>query len=505
MSSKEMTAGRGLAPGGTAVSVGEVSIFGHGLGTRANVKFFVDASDVGVDGGDADIEAIGDFLVEVTAGEQFEDFLFARGQLVVAGGGGGGGLAERLDDFTGDVAGHGRASAVHVFEGREEFLSRSLFQQVASGTGGEGAVDVIGVLVDGEHDELGVGKCGFEAFDSFDSAHAGQIDVHEDDVGLFIGQEANGAFGVTPFAGEAEARGTRDPSRQDFACLGVVLDDGDCDGHVRVTGSFACGLVLLAAWGIPALLATHGQFFVVGIGRHVIERSFGILDSHGLSGVLGYLALLPFYLLTFFFSFFPWALKFPAALRSWWPRRLSDDLGWYLLAQATVVFATFSLVRTRLPHYTLPAFPCLALWLALQLDHPAATAQIFRSVGAMILLTLLLTLGAAPFASRHIVTAQLARQLRPVLKPRSQVAVLGLSEPSLVWELRGLTTNFLSYFPVARLSSEFQRQPPWCIILPTDTLQSHTDLIPTNATLIRAVGVETAGFHRWDLTAVILP
>jgi len=269
--------------------------------------------------------------------------------------------------------------------------------------------------------------------------------------------------------------------------------------------AFACGLVLLAAWGIPALLATHGQFFVVGIGRHVIERSFGILDSHGLSGVLGYLALLPFYLLTFFFSFFPWALKFPAALRSWWPRRLSDDLGWYLLAQATVVFATFSLVRTRLPHYTLPAFPCLALWLALQLDHPAATAQIFRSVGAMILLTLLLTLGAAPFASRHIVTAQLARQLRPVLKPRSQVAVLGLSEPSLVWELRGLTTNFLSYFPVARLSSEFQRQPPWCIILPTDTLQSHTDLIPTNATLIRAVGVETAGFHRWDLTAVILP
>ncbi len=37
------------------------------------------------------------------------------------------------------------------------------------------------------------------------------------------------------------------------------------------------------------------------------------------------------------------------------------------MIQALIVFAVFSCVRTKLPHYTMPAFPCIALWLALQL------------------------------------------------------------------------------------------------------------------------------------------
>ena len=39
---------------------------------------------------------------------------------------------------------------------------------------------------------------------------------------------------------------------------------------------------LAALWGIPALAQTNGQFFTVGIGEHVVRRSTGIIDSHGL-------------------------------------------------------------------------------------------------------------------------------------------------------------------------------------------------------------------------------
>ncbi len=60
----------------------------------------------------------------------------------------------------------------------------------------------------------------------------------------------------------------------------------------------AAGLVAL--WGIPALMQTHGAYFKIGMGEHVFHRSTGIIDSHGLKGLGGFVALLPLYFLTFF-------------------------------------------------------------------------------------------------------------------------------------------------------------------------------------------------------------
>jgi 4-amino-4-deoxy-L-arabinose transferase-like glycosyltransferase len=49
--------------------------------------------------------------------------------------------------------------------------------------------------------------------------------------------------------------------------------------------TFGRGLLLMlsivALWGIPALIQTHGQFFVVGIGRHVIGRSLATMEGNG--------------------------------------------------------------------------------------------------------------------------------------------------------------------------------------------------------------------------------
>src|SRR5437870_2278945 len=132
-------------------------------------------------------------------------------------------------------------------------------------------------------------------------------------------------------------------------------------------------LALVALWGIPALIQTRGEFFTVGIGRHVIRRSFATMEGHGANSPAMYLLLLPFYFVTVFVSFFPWSIKLP-----WLARRLRRErkagvnapgyseklIDNYLVTGIAIIFIIFTLIKTKLPHYTLPAFPLLALLLA---------------------------------------------------------------------------------------------------------------------------------------------
>ena len=101
-----------------------LSQLGHSLSAGADVKFFVDAADISIDSRQADVEAIGDFLVEITASQQVQHLSLARGELRA----GRGHLAERLNDLSGDVAGHRGAAVVHVFEGLQQFLAGSLLE-----------------------------------------------------------------------------------------------------------------------------------------------------------------------------------------------------------------------------------------------------------------------------------------------------------------------------------------------------------------------------------------
>src|ERR1039457_2882791 len=57
--------------------VGNVHEPGDGLRTRANVQFLVDAADMRVDCRHADVQQVGDFLVEVPASEQLQNFPLA--------------------------------------------------------------------------------------------------------------------------------------------------------------------------------------------------------------------------------------------------------------------------------------------------------------------------------------------------------------------------------------------------------------------------------------------
>src|SRR5207302_10837239 len=65
--------------------------------------------------------------------------------------------------------------------------------------------------------------------------------------------------------------------------------------HFKFVRGLLLMLVLICLWGIPALIRTHGEFFRVGIGKHVFERSVATMEGHGASSLWMYLALLPFY------------------------------------------------------------------------------------------------------------------------------------------------------------------------------------------------------------------
>lgn len=267
------------------------------------------------------------------------------------------------------------------------------------------------------------------------------------------------------------------------------------------------GLVLAsalsAAWGIPAIQQTHGQYLAVGMGEHVVFRSVGIIDGHGLKGMLGFIATFPLYFLTFFVSFFPWCTRVPGKLHHWWPTRSRDALGWYLLLQALIVFLVFSCVRTKLPHYTMPAFPCIALWLAMQLGREGdAFAWLTPRLVAMSVAVLVITIGFCSFARPYLLTENLWEKLQPSIKPETKIGCFGYTEPSLVWKFRSVTTNYVTLSGVDQAAAFLTNPPPFILVLPTANL---TNLPATDGTLIQAHGIDMVKVKNWNLTAIVRP
>jgi hypothetical protein len=58
-----------------------------GLGAVVEVEFGVDSGGMGLDGGVADVEVVGDVGVREAAGDEVEDFEFAWGEVGERGGG----------------------------------------------------------------------------------------------------------------------------------------------------------------------------------------------------------------------------------------------------------------------------------------------------------------------------------------------------------------------------------------------------------------------------------
>jgi 4-amino-4-deoxy-L-arabinose transferase-like glycosyltransferase len=285
-------------------------------------------------------------------------------------------------------------------------------------------------------------------------------------------------------------------------------------------------VAIVCTWGIPALIRTNGEFFAVGIGRHVVERSFGPLEGHGSQSWQSYLLTLPFYFGTVFLSFFPWSIKLPALTWHLWRKR--DGIDNYLLSGILIVFVTMSLVKTKLPHYTLTAFPLLSLLLARHLFELQGffirLLRIFlpsRSLGshrfqlrtsprfaprtavasAAVLLGISLLL--FPAIAPAFPSAELFKKSREDLLPEMDFANVDYAEPSVVWYFRSRAHGFFRGVDLDQVEKFMHFPGPRFVIMPTELAARIYPRIPDEWKSYRTKGFNFVKGKRSDLTLIL--
>jgi 4-amino-4-deoxy-L-arabinose transferase-like glycosyltransferase len=262
-------------------------------------------------------------------------------------------------------------------------------------------------------------------------------------------------------------------------------------------------LALVGIWGIPAMIRTHGQFAVVGLGKHVVMRSVSPLEGHGGKTGLSYLLTFPYYLLFVWPSFFPWSLWLPSAVAALWRRRKQwTPQETYLVAGVILVFGIFTLSWTKLPHYTLPAFPFLALLLAASWDRAPRPLFCWAAAG-MAAGSLIVTLAILPLFRPIFVSQSLYDQAAPYLTPQMELASVDYQEPSLVWLFRKKIGGFETGMNWKDLDKWMHRPGPRVCVITAGQLQKAFRHLDPQWQVVKASGFDVSNAHRADLTAVI--
>jgi 4-amino-4-deoxy-L-arabinose transferase-like glycosyltransferase len=236
-------------------------------------------------------------------------------------------------------------------------------------------------------------------------------------------------------------------------------------------GGLAGWLALVGAWGVPALAATQGEFAAVGLGKHVVARTMAPLEGHGARSWLGYAATLPMYFVTIFFSLFPWSIWLVPMIRT--RQHSAGDVSWrrYLWSGVWLVFGIFTLSRTKLPHYTLPAFPMLALLIAAWWER-ARSEEVFRkAVAATSGSLLLVALCGSALMRPWFPTEALFEQVRPLLRPEMKLASVDYHEPSLVWTFRREIAGFHTPLKASKAARWLAEPGPRLLVLPADRVE----------------------------------
>lgn len=132
--------------------------------------------------------------------------------------------------------------------------------------------------------------------------------------------------------------------------------------HLRVGWGIMVLLAIAAPWVIAITLRTDGGFLQESIGHALLGKVARGDDSHGAPP--GYHTLL------FFVTFWPGALFAGLAVVYAWTARRTPVVQ-FLVAWIVPTWIVFEAVVTKLPHYTLPVFPAVAILAAMALrDAP---------------------------------------------------------------------------------------------------------------------------------------
>ncbi len=253
-------------------------------------------------------------------------------------------------------------------------------------------------------------------------------------------------------------------------------------------------LATIGFWGIPALIATHGEYLQVGLGKHVIQRSLHPMESHGLPGIVGYTLSLPFYLFSTFVSFFPWCIFLPVCAKHLWSKRETDEN--YLLGPILIVFVVFTIIQTKLPHYILPAYPMLAILVAKEV---AQTRWRYGITLAVLLLYAAIGLIGFRLIEPEFLSKKIAKEALPLISPNTRTASINYDEQSLIWYLRRKTHPFHQRIDASQFLS-FMNQPGPALCVVNKELISRIPLNPVWKTF------DNSGYNfaRWKMSQTTL-
>jgi 4-amino-4-deoxy-L-arabinose transferase-like glycosyltransferase len=297
----------------------------------------------------------------------------------------------------------------------------------------------------------------------------------------------------------------------------ILARDWQLARHLKLLRGTLLMLAVVALWGIPALIRTHGEFFAIGIGRHVIGRSLATMEGHGASSFGMYLLLLPFYFVTIFISFFPWSIKLPWLVRKLCRKKATiadpgysrSEIDNYLLTGIAIIFVIFTLVATKLPHYTLPAFPLLALLLGRHWQGVAAIrnrGSLFRTIAvSAACVWVAIALVVPPLVARFFPAYQLFQESSANLQPTTQFASVEFEEPSLVWYFRGRLQGFLTRLNKKNAVDFMSTPGPRFVIVPTSLVQTLFPNHPQAWRFFSTRGFNIAKGKQVDLTLVLKP
>jgi 4-amino-4-deoxy-L-arabinose transferase-like glycosyltransferase len=280
-----------------------------------------------------------------------------------------------------------------------------------------------------------------------------------------------------------------------FAPVRSLLNRTPCSFKARsaLLGGLVV-LVVIGLWGIPAVIATNGQYLQIGLGKHVLQRSLQPMESHGGPGLAGYFLFLPFYLVASFFSFFPWCFFLPACVKRLLVRREPAEN--YLLAPILIVLFVFTLIQTKLPHYVLPAYPMLAILVARQ-----AAESKWKEVLLAIALGLYLLIALVGFRliEPEFLSKSIAKTALPLIYPETRTASLNYDEQSLIWYLREKTRPFHRRLDGSGFS-DFMNQPgpALCVVNKESIGQVHLN------SEWKTFEVSGHNFARWKVKPAVL-
>jgi 4-amino-4-deoxy-L-arabinose transferase-like glycosyltransferase len=296
-----------------------------------------------------------------------------------------------------------------------------------------------------------------------------------------------------------------------FLALLIMARSGGARVLLSLAAIFLLALLLVSAWAIPAYVQTGGAYWREGLGHDVGDRMVSGFQGHGAGSLGWYLLSLPLYFLLFWVSALPWSpllLIHRRRLFQGWKPDLADR---YLLFNAALFFGVFTLMVTKLPHYTLPAFPFLALlfarrWIAAELpgEIPGKLLAGF-GVGIAVLTLVLVPSFVLPRADPSP-TGALMREAGSRLSPETRFALVDFQEPSTIWEMRRVVRGDGEVIPAeAAAWTQFLNGPgPRAILLTTPEWEKkHSPALDSVGTAYSARGWNAAKGAFFELTLVL--